>query len=106
MTATSVVLRSKELEDNSQTKSYYKDAKVIAGLIRSGKYSEPQLPTKEFAELRILMNLREKIAVSASQVKARVAGWLNRYFPEYTLVFKDWEGKASMMTLSPFPTPE
>lgn len=100
------VNKSKELEDNSQTKSDYKDAKVIADLIRNGKYSEPHLPTKEFAELRILMNLREKIAVSASQVKARVAGWLDRYFPEYPLVFKDWEGKASMMTLRQFPTPE
>ncbi|WP_240041377.1 IS110 family transposase [Paenibacillus ginsengarvi] len=41
------VNKSKELEDNSQTKSDYKDAKVIADLIRNGKYSEPNLPTKE-----------------------------------------------------------
>lgn len=48
------VNKSKELEDNSQTKSDYKDAKVIADLIRNGKYSEPNLPTKEYADLRIL----------------------------------------------------
>jgi transposase len=33
------VNKTKELEDNSPTKSDYKDAKVIANLIRNGKYS-------------------------------------------------------------------
>ena len=100
------VNRSKDIEDNSQTKSDYKDAKVIADLIRNGKYSEPNLPTKEYAELRILMNLREKVMVNLTQVKARVVGWFDRYFPEYLSVFKSWEGKASLMTMRQFPTPE
>ena len=100
------VNRSKDIEDNSQTKSDYKDAKVIADLIRNGKYSEPNLPTKEYAELRILMNLREKVMVNLTQVKARVVGWFDRYFPEYLSVFKSWEGKASLMTMKQFPTPE
>ncbi len=100
------VNKSKELEDNSPTKSDYKDAKVIADLIRNGKYSEPKLPTKEYAELRILMNFREKVMVSLNQVKARVHNWFDRYFPEYLSVFKDWEGKASLMTMRQFPTPE
>jgi transposase len=100
------VNKTKELEDNSPTKSDYKDAKVIADLIRNGKYSEPNLPTKEFAELRILMNLREKVVVSLNQVKARIGNWFDRYFPEYSKVFKDWDGKASLMTMRQFPTPE
>jgi transposase len=33
------VNKMNELEDNSPTKSDYKDAKVIANLIRNGKYS-------------------------------------------------------------------
>lgn len=100
------VNKTKELEDNSQTKSDYKDAKVIADLIRNGRYSEPHLPTKEYAELRILMNFREKVMVNLNQVKARVGNWFDRYFPEYSQVFKDWEGKASLMTMREFPTPE
>lgn len=100
------VNKSKELEDNSQTKSDYKDAKVIADLIRNGKYSEPNLPTKEYADLRILMNLREKMRGSLNQAKTRITSWFDRYFPEYPQVFKDWEGKASLMTLRQFPTPE
>src|SRR5690606_36962056 len=98
------VNKSKELEDNSQTKSDYKDAKVIADLVRNGKYSEPNLPRKEYAELRILMNLRGKIVMNLNQVKARITGWTDRYFPEYSTVFKDWTGKASLMTLRQFPT--
>jgi transposase len=97
---------SKELEDNSQTKSDYKDAKVIADLIRNGKYSEPNIPTKAYADLRILMNLREKVVESLNQVKARVHNWCDRFFPEYPQVFKDWTGKASLMTLRQFPTPQ
>lgn len=99
------VNKTKELEDNSPTKSDYKDAKVIAKLIRDGNYSESKLPTKEFAELRILMNLREKLSNSLTQVKSRIGNWFDRFFPEYTGVFKDWSGKASLLTLRAFPLP-
>ena len=99
------VNKSKELEDNSPTKSDYKDAKVIANLVKDGKYTEPKLPTGVYADLRILMNLREKVMVNLGQVQRRIQNWLDRFFPEYTRVFKDWEGKASLITLrqSPFP---
>lgn len=99
------VNKAKELEDNSQTKSDYKDAKVIADLIRNGKYSEPKLPTKEYADLRILMNLREKVSASLTQVKGRIGNWFDRFFPEYVDVFKDWDGKASLMTMRAYPLP-
>lgn len=99
------VNKSKELEDNSQTKSDYKDAKVIADLIRNGKYSEPNVPTKEYADLRILMNLREKVSASLMQVKGRIGNWMDRFFPEYSSVFKNWDGKASLMTMREFPLP-
>lgn len=99
------VSKSKELEDNSPTKNDYKDAKVIADLVRNGKYSEPKLPTSVYADLRILMNLREKLMVNFGQVQRRIHNWLDRFFPEYSQVFKDWEGKASLITLREFPTP-
>ncbi|MFC4812956.1 IS110 family transposase [Paenibacillus sp. GCM10023250] len=99
------VNKSKELEDNSPTKNDYKDAKVIADLVRNGKYSEPRLPVSIYADLRILMNLREKVMVNLGQVQRRIQNWLDRFFPEYGQVFKDWEGKASLITLSEFPIP-
>ncbi|MFC7751655.1 transposase, partial [Paenibacillus thermoaerophilus] len=70
-----------------------------------GKYSEPKLPMNVYADLRILMNLREKVMVNFGQVQRRIQNWLDRFFPEYGQVFKDWEGKASLITLSEFPTP-
>ena len=100
------VNKSKELEDNSQTKNDLKDAKVIANLIKNGDYTEPKLPTGIFADLRVLMNLREKVSNSMNQVKIRVQNWLDRFFPEYSQVFTKWDGKASLMTLREFPLPQ
>lgn len=36
--------RSKELDDNSPTKNDVKDAKVIAQLVKDGRYAEPTIP--------------------------------------------------------------
>ncbi|MFC9708923.1 hypothetical protein ACFTRD_12245 [Paenibacillus sp. NPDC056933] len=44
--------------------------------------------------------------VNFGQVQRRIQNWLDRFFPEYSLVFKDWEGKASLITLREFPTPQ
>lgn len=100
------VNKSKELEDNSPTKNDLKDAKVIANLIKNGHYTKPNVPTGIYAELRVLMNLRERVEGDYSRVKIRIQNWLDRFFPEYLQVFKSWEGKASLMTLHHFPTPE
>lgn len=100
------VNKSKEFEDNSPTKNDYKDAKVIADLVRNGHYSEPRLPRSIYADLRILMNHREKVMLSLGQVQRRIQNWLDRFFPEYQKVFTDWEGKASLITLAEFPTPQ
>ncbi|GAC43978.1 transposase and inactivated derivative, partial [Paenibacillus popilliae ATCC 14706] len=100
------VNRTKELEDNSPTKNDYKDAKVIADLVRNGKYTEPKIPTGIYADLRNFMNAREKMMQNLGQIQRRIQNWLDRFFPEYQQVFKDWEGKASLITLAEFPTPE
>ncbi len=100
------VSKSKELEDNSPTKNDLKDAKVIANLLKNGDYTEPKLPTELFADLRVLMNLREKVSNNLNQAKLRVQNTLDRYFPEYLQVFKDWSGKASLITLRNFPFPQ
>lgn len=100
------VSKTKELEDNSQTKNDLKDAKVIANLIKNGDYTEPKLPTDVFADLRVLMNLREKVSNNLNQVKIRVQNWLDRFFPEYSHVFNSWDGKASLITLREFPLPQ
>lgn len=100
------VKRSKELDDNSPTKNDIKDAKVVAKLVIDGRYTEPQLPEGIYAELRVLMNQRDRLNGDFNRVKGRIHNWLDRFFPEYTQVFKDWEGKASLITLKHFPLPQ
>lgn len=100
------VKKSKELDDNSPTKNDIKDARVIAQLVKDGRYSEPILLTGEYAELRVAMVQRDRLNTNLIHVKNQVHNWLDRYFPEYLTVFKKWEGKASLMSLKNFPLPQ
>lgn len=100
------VNKSKELDDNSPTKNDVKDAKVIGKLVIDGRYTKPQLPEGVYADLRVYMNQRERLNLDLNRAKARIHNWLDRFFPEYTQVFKKWEGKASLITLEHFPLPQ
>lgn len=100
------VKKAKELDDNSPTKNDVKDARVIAQLVKDGRYSEPMLLKGVYAELRVAMVQRERIMGQLIQIKNQVNNWLDRYFPEYLTVFKKWEGKTSLSTLEHFPLPE
>ena len=59
------VKRSKEMDDDSPTKNDTKDAKVIAQLIKDGRFNEPTLPEELFAELREGMKLHDMIQEAA-----------------------------------------
>ncbi|CAM4444232.1 IS110 family transposase [Paenibacillus phoenicis] len=100
------VKKSKELDDNSTTKNDIKDAKVVAKLVIDGRYTQPQLPEGVYADLRVLMNQRDRLCGDLNRVKGRIHNWLDRFFPEYRQVFKNWEGKASLITLTNFPLPQ
>ena len=100
------VKRSKELDDNTPSKSDSKDPKTIAKLMIDGRYSEPYIPEGVYSELRTAMNLRDSISKSLVRIKNQVIRWLDQYFPEFMVVFKDWEGKAALITLREFPTPD
>lgn len=99
------VKRSKTLDDNSLTKNDIKDAKVIAQLVKDGRYSEPKMPEGIYAELRTAMTHRERLVKDITRIKAKVNQWLDKYFPEYSNVFKSWDGKASLAILKQIPLP-
>ncbi len=99
------VKKSKELDDNSPTKNDIKDAKVIAQLVKDGRYAIPSLPQGIYAELREAMKIREHLTTDQCVVKARVHNWLDRYFPEFLTVFKDWECKSAIQMLSLYLLP-
>jgi transposase len=100
------VKRSKELDDNSQTKNDLKDPKTIAKLVIDGRYSQPYIPEGIYSELRIAMDMKESLTKNLNIVRNRVDHWLDKYFPEFNDVFADWEGKAALMSLTEFATPE
>ncbi len=100
------VKRSKELDDDSPTKNDTKDAKVIAQVVRNGRYHAPILPEDVYAELREGIKLYDMIQEDLSSIKAQMHNTLDRYFPEFITVFKDWTGKAALHLLEHGYLPE
>ncbi|MBW9153266.1 hypothetical protein [Clostridium estertheticum] len=56
--------------------------------------------------LVIGMGMRESLTKNLSIIKNKVNHWLDKYFPEFNDVFAKWEGKATLMSLTEFATPE
>jgi len=99
------VKRSKELDDNLQSKTDLKDPKTIAKLVIEGRYLEPYVPEGIYAELRTLCNFRNKLQKEIISVKNHLNRWLNIYFPEYKKVFSDITAKSSIAVLKKTPLP-
>lgn len=98
--------KSKELDDNSPTKSDKKDAITIARLVKDGRYFNPYLPKEEYGELRGLSNARVSIIKRSNAVKNTITAILDEYFPEIQTIFKNpLKGKASRQVLRSCPFP-
>lgn len=100
------VKKSKELDDNNPSKTDRKDPKTIAMLVKDGRYIEPYIPEGVYKELRTAMGSRWHLAKELSAIKNRVRRWICIYYPEFTKVFGDWEGKAALLILHECPTPK
>lgn len=99
------VKKSKELDDNLQTKNDKKDAVVIARLMKDGRFNYPRILKDIEAELRIGSTLRSKLTEDLSSIKNRIIRWLDRYFPEITQVYPTF-GKMAFATLEKTPLPK
>ena len=100
------VKKSKELDDNETYKYDRKDPKVIAGLIREGRYSYPYLPDGVYADLRTASNLRFQLQSELTRLQNRMSRWFSIYFPEYKNVYGRTDAKSGMMILKRAPLPE
>lgn len=98
------VNRTKELDDNLQTKNDQKDARVIAQLIRDGRFSFPRIIEGVEAELRNGASLRAKMQEDLSALQNRMIRWIDRFFPEFRQVFKSF-GKNACAVLEKTPLP-
>jgi transposase len=100
------VKKSKELDDNTQTKNDPKDALTIARLVRDGRFSKVYIPDGVYGELRALSNTRSRSKNDMSAILNIINAILDEYFPEYISVFKDITGKASRQILAHHPFPQ
>ena len=100
------VKKSKELDDNTPSKSDYKDPKTIAFLVKDGRYQIPYMPDGKYAELRKANNLREEWVQKIIKAKNKITRWLDIHFPEFLNAFSSWEGKTALMTLEKIGLPE
>src|SRR5699024_4070768 len=100
------VKRSKKLNEDSPTKNDSKNAKVMAKVIRDGRYHEPILHEDIYSDLRECMKLYDIMKEDQSSIKSQMHNALDRYFPEFLSVFKDWTGKAALHLLDKGYLPE
>lgn len=99
------VKQSKELDGNNPTKNDRKHPKVIAGLIKDGRFSYQYLPERIYAELRNASNLRFQTQEELTRVMNRISRWFSIYFPEYKDVYGNSDAKSGMMVLQQAPLP-
>ena len=99
------VKKSKELDDNNQAKTDYRDARVIAQLIKDARFSEPNLLEGIYEELRNAKNIRRTMVNDLKRIKNQMANWLDRYFPEYQKGYANWESESFIYILSRFKLP-
>lgn len=97
--------RNKENRDNSPSKNDPKDALVIADVVTRGYYTEYTPHQPEFEHLKRIISEREFWVNYQSGLRNRIVRWLDMYFPEFTQVFKEWDGTRALATLRAFPLP-
>jgi len=100
------VKKSKELDDNSPSKTDRKDAGTIAGLVQQGRFLTCILPKGIYAELRNLYTAREQERSKLNGAINRLQAFLDEYFPEFSLVFKNLLGMTAWWVLRNLPFPE
>ena len=100
------VHKSKELDDNSPSKNDRKDPRVIAGLVRDGRYFYSYMPTGVYAELRNASNRRFVLVEEQTRAKNRLQKWIAVYFPEYKGIYTRIDSKGGLQVLKDAATPD
>lgn len=99
------VHKTKELDDNSPSKNR-KDPRVIAGLVKDGRYFYSYMPTGVYAELRNASNRRFVLVGEQTRAKNRIQKWIAVYFPEYKGIYTHIDAKGGLLVLKQASTPE
>ena len=100
------VKQTKELDDNSPTKTDLKDPKTIAKLVIGGNYGIPYVPEGIYADLREAVYSRDRIVKELNAAGNRIQRWLKIYYPEYLCVYRKIDSASGLMVLEQAPLPE
>jgi transposase len=97
---------TRELDDNSPSKSDHKDPMTIAMLVKDGRFRDVYIPKDVYQELREAVGERERIVEQMVTLNNQIIRWLDIRFPEWTKVFKSWKtGITARIVLKEFCTP-
>lgn len=97
--------KAKELDDNNQSKTDHRDARVIAQLVKDGRYTEPNLLDGLYEELREVTKIKRILTGDMVRTKNQITNWFDRYFPEYTKVYKQWNKKTLLWIIKKYRFP-
>lgn len=89
-----------------KTKTDSVDCRYIAQVIRIGEYTDVSIQSADIAELKQLCRYRYGLVDSVTALKNQVTGLMDRIFPEYSPLFSDIFGKASLELLKRYTSPE
>jgi transposase len=98
------VNRSKELDDNLQSKNDQKDARLIAKLVAQGYYNVSRSMTETDQEMRRGSAFKARLKKDHSSIQNRIRRWMDLYFPEFTSVYKGFGIQAcAILREAPLP---
>ncbi len=97
--------RRREGEDLDRRKNDFRDATMAAELLRTGKFTESELPQGTYAELRAAYHAYRRVRSQQTRIVNLIRGLLDGLFPEFRQVFKFIQGKTSLAVLSVCPVP-
>ena len=100
------VKKSKELDDNNPSKNDRKDPKVIAGLVKDGRYFQPYIPTGIYAEIKALSGQQVRAQNEITRLKNQISRWFIIYFPNYKDVYGNLGAVSGLIVLRRAQLPE
>jgi transposase len=98
--------RIKELTDNSPHKTDRKDPRIIADVIALGHALTVIIPEGSAAELRRLIQARERAIKMRTIITNQLHHMIDLLFPEFSQVMKNIKTKSALYLLRNYPTPE
>jgi len=90
------VKKHREGDQLDRSKDDVRDAFTIADLLRTGKFTETRLLHGEYAELRQVATLYERLRCEMTRQKNRLHSAVGQLFPEIKQVFQDLTGLTAV----------